>query len=177
MVSTTGEHYAYFELDEALHPMRRNCRQHSANLSTESRRIASLRLSPCCSWAAPAARSSWGHRESREADSLGERRANPCYLRRRPGLRLARRRNYIHGGCDPLPENAFGYVPTPALVAPIEFTLNIKDYATLGGYMDHVRSLDTIMSGDGRRHVSARPENPWPLSQQKARRSDSESKQ
>ncbi len=44
-----------------------------------------------------------------------------------------------------MPENAFGYVPTPALVAPIEFTLKIKDYAALGGYMDHVRPLDSIM--------------------------------
>ena len=43
-----------------------------------------------------------------------------------------------------MPENAFGYVPTPALVAPIEFTLKIKDYADLGGYMDHVRTLDSI---------------------------------
>ena len=44
-----------------------------------------------------------------------------------------------------MPENAFGYVPTPALVAPIEFTLKLTDYAALGGYMDHVRPLDSIM--------------------------------
>src|SRR4029077_3947253 len=44
-----------------------------------------------------------------------------------------------------LPENAFGYVPTPALVAPIEFTLKLQDYADLGGYMDHVRALASIM--------------------------------
>ena len=62
-----------------------------------------------------------------------------------------------------MPEHAFGYVPTPALVAPIEFTLKIKDYAALGGYMDHVRSLDSIMDGKGRRRLSANPENPWPL--------------
>ena len=43
-----------------------------------------------------------------------------------------------------MPENAFGYVPTPALVAPIEFTLKLSDYATLGGYMDHVRPLSSI---------------------------------
>ena len=28
-----------------------------------------------------------------------------------------------------LPANAFGYVPTPAIVAPIEFTLPVADYA------------------------------------------------
>jgi len=31
-----------------------------------------------------------------------------------------------------LPAGAFGYVPTPALVAPIEFTLKLSDYAALG---------------------------------------------
>ena len=35
-----------------------------------------------------------------------------------------------------LPENAFGYVPTPAIVAPIEFTLRLDDYAALGGHVD-----------------------------------------
>ena len=32
-----------------------------------------------------------------------------------------------------LPENAFGYVPTPALVAPIEFTLRLDDYRLWAG--------------------------------------------
>jgi 6-hydroxynicotinate reductase len=63
-----------------------------------------------------------------------------------------------------MPENAFGYVPTPALVAPIEFTLKLADYAALGGYMDSVRPLASIQQGDeGRRHVAARRENPWPM--------------
>ena len=40
-----------------------------------------------------------------------------------------------------LPENSFGYVPTPAIVAPIEFTLRLDDYAALGGHVDEVRPL------------------------------------
>src|SRR5437667_301583 len=59
-----------------------------------------------------------------------------------------------------MPENAFGYVPTPALVAPIEFTLKLADYGKLGGYMDHVRPLQSLVSD---RHVSAKADNPWPL--------------
>lgn len=43
-----------------------------------------------------------------------------------------------------MPEGAFGYVPTPALVAPIEFTLRLSDYAALGGHMDHVRPLASL---------------------------------
>ena len=43
-----------------------------------------------------------------------------------------------------MPAGAFGYVPTPALVAPIEFTLKLSDYAALGGHMDHVRPLSSL---------------------------------
>ena len=63
-----------------------------------------------------------------------------------------------------MPRNAFGYVPTPALVAPIEFTLKLADYAELGGHMESVRPLDSIISlTDGRRRVSSHVDNPWPL--------------
>jgi hypothetical protein len=40
-----------------------------------------------------------------------------------------------------LPKNAFGYVPTPALVAPVEFTMSRDDYERLGGHMADVRKL------------------------------------
>ena len=43
-----------------------------------------------------------------------------------------------------MPAGAFGYVPTPALVAPIEFTLRLADYAALGGHMDYVRPLSSL---------------------------------
>jgi len=76
-----------------------------------------------------------------------------------------------------MPEHAFGYVPTPALVAPIEFTLKIKHYAALGGYMDHVRSLDSIMNGKSRRRLSANPDNPWPQAPGKPPGSDPRSGQ
>ncbi|MCX5494005.1 6-hydroxynicotinate reductase [Kaistia dalseonensis] len=61
-----------------------------------------------------------------------------------------------------LPENAFGYVPTPALVAPIEFTLKLSDYEALGGYMDCVRPLSSL-TGEGRRSVVPHRDNPWPM--------------
>jgi len=44
-----------------------------------------------------------------------------------------------------MPTGSFGYVPTPALVAPIEFTLRSDDYATLGGYVGEVKSVDDIV--------------------------------
>ncbi|MGC1428763.1 MAG: 6-hydroxynicotinate reductase [Albidovulum sp.] len=50
-----------------------------------------------------------------------------------------------------MPSNAFGYVPTPALVAPIEFTLRLSDYEALGGHMDQVRRVEDIDSDIERR--------------------------
>jgi hypothetical protein len=62
-----------------------------------------------------------------------------------------------------VPENAFGYVPTPALVAPIEFTLRLADYAALEGHMDHVRSLASFGIREGQRQLPSHPDNPWPF--------------
>ena len=53
-----------------------------------------------------------------------------------------------------LPANAFGYVPTPALVAPIEFTLRRDDYRRLGGHMEHVRPLAEVAALKGTKRVA-----------------------
>jgi len=64
-----------------------------------------------------------------------------------------------------LPDNAFGYVPTPAIVGPIEFTMPREIYAELGGHVDHVKSLEDVLSGGGDRVrvTDWNAENPWPL--------------
>jgi hypothetical protein len=56
-----------------------------------------------------------------------------------------------------LPAGAFGYVPTPALVAPIEFTLKLSDYAALGGHMDHVRPLASLKDARATPSIGERP--------------------
>ena len=45
-----------------------------------------------------------------------------------------------------MPKNAFGYVPTPAPVAPIEFTLGADDDGALGGHMASVKRLDDVVA-------------------------------
>jgi hypothetical protein len=49
-----------------------------------------------------------------------------------------------------MPTGSFGYVPTPALVAPIEFSLRVSDYATLGGHMSEVKPVSSV-TGDTRK--------------------------
>jgi hypothetical protein len=61
-----------------------------------------------------------------------------------------------------MPEGSFGYVPTPALVAPIEFTLRLSDYAEIGGHMGAVRPLSSL-DAKSRARMAPRPDNPWPL--------------
>src|SRR3954471_58867 len=155
MVSTTGEHHAYFELDEALRPVEKEL----PTLLTES--VA--RIKENCEPALCTVLFMGGAGGSLRAGVT----ENPVRLTHSVRDALTR----VTCGGAPVyvwpgggitfmvdvtrtPELAFGYVPTPALVAPIEFTLNIKDYAALGGYMDHVRSLDSIMDGKGQRRVS-----------------------
>ena len=71
-----------------------------------------------------------------------------------------------------MPDNSFGTVPTPAIIAPIEFSMRLDDYAALGGHVDHVMPLDKALArgawqDDGaptaREWRRADGVNPWPL--------------
>ncbi len=72
-----------------------------------------------------------------------------------------------------MPAHAFGSVPTPAIVAPLEFTMRLADYRAMGGHMDYVKPLDQAMR-TGSYHVDGAPRalqllpdqgrNPWPTS-------------
>ena len=70
-----------------------------------------------------------------------------------------------------MPDNSFGYVPTPALVAPIEFSMSRDEYLALGGYEDHIRPLENVMREGGLYGVRSMPwegNNPWPLAERMA---------
>eukprot|EP01035_Chromulina_nebulosa_P003783 gene3783-5175_t len=45
-----------------------------------------------------------------------------------------------------MPAGSFGHVPTPALVAPIEFTLPRDLYARLGGHIGRIRPLAEVLA-------------------------------
>ena len=73
-----------------------------------------------------------------------------------------------------MPDNSFGTVPTPAIVAPMEFSMRLDDYCALGGHMGHVRTLADVLArgawhSDGaptaRRFEAIAPVNAWPLGQ------------
>ena len=161
MVSTTGEHYAYYELDEQLRPVEKEL-PGVLQLSVE-------RIKENCEPALCTVLFMGGAGGSLRAGVT----ENPVKLTHSVRDALTRvtcggAPVYVWPGggitimvdVSRMPENAFGYVPTPALVAPIEFTLKLADYGKLGGYMDHVRPLQSLVSD---RHISAKADNPWPL--------------
>jgi hypothetical protein len=86
-----------------------------------------------------------------------------------------------------LPENAFGYVPTPALVAPIEFTMRREDYEALGGHMKHVMALAEARAGKkaiqndhvlaGQKGAASKQGVPWPTDERHFGRSKAAKKE
>lgn len=64
-----------------------------------------------------------------------------------------------------MPAKSFGYVPTPAIVAPIEFTLTKDLYIEIGGHRGDIVSFDAVaraLAGTARVE-NFDPENPWPF--------------
>ncbi|TWG97056.1 hypothetical protein L598_002300000430 [Mesorhizobium sp. J18] len=168
MVSTTGEQFAYYELDDELKPVRKP-------FPDRLRKSVDL-IEDNCEPALCTVLFMAGAGGSLRAGVT----ENPVNLTRSVhGLKT-----YVTCGGAPvyiwpgggitlmvdvtrLPENAFGYVPTPALVAPIEFTMRRDDYLALGGYVDEIRSLDDVLARGGeyfneRRIAGSPPGNPWP---------------
>ncbi|WP_170134864.1 6-hydroxynicotinate reductase [Acuticoccus kandeliae] len=147
MVSTTGEQFAYFTLDENLAPQ-------PAPLTPPLEAVVE-RIAENCEPATCSVLFMGGAGGSLRAGVT----ENPVALTRSVRRALTRvtcggAETYIWPGGGitvmvdvlDMPENAFGYVPTPALVAPIEFTMTRDDYAALGGHVDEIRTLDDVLS-------------------------------
>ncbi len=152
MVSTTGEQHAFYRLDESLRPVQ-------AELP-ETLRVSVERITENCEPALCTVLFMAGAGGSLRAGVT----ENPVRLTRsvRDALTTVTAGGapvYVWPGggitfmvdVTLLPLNAFGYVPTPAIVAPIEFTLRMEDYVALGGYADEVRSLEDVVRRHGER--------------------------
>ena len=163
MVSTTGEQYAYYELDASLSPQPKPI---PARLKASADLIAENCEPSVCSVLFM-------------GGAGGSLRAgvteNPVRLTHSVKSALT---NVTCGGAETyvwpgggitvmvdvmdMPTQSFGYVPTPALVAPIEFTLRVSDYKALGGHVDHIVSIEEIKQ-DTARKVQKNPRVRDPL--------------
>jgi hypothetical protein len=68
-----------------------------------------------------------------------------------------------------MPERSFGWVPTPAIVAPIEFTMRADDYARLGGHVDRVVPVAEAVARAQAKVLAWDAGNPWPIEPAAAR--------
>jgi hypothetical protein len=164
MVSTTGEHAAWFVLDDQLRPVPAPM---PGPITDVVARIGENCEPALCSIVFM-------------AGAGGSLRAgvteNPVRLTRSVRQEVTRVTSggapvYVWPGggitymvdVTAMPEGSFGYVPTPALVAPLEFTMPLAAYRAMGGHVDHVRSLESLRDIE---RLEARPwlaSNPWPL--------------
>ncbi len=152
MISTTGEQWAYFILDDDLEPQ-------PAEITPELLVVAE-RIAENCEPSLCSVLFMGGAGGSLRAGVT----ENPVRLTRSVKESLT---HVSCGGAEAyvwpgggitvmvdvmdMPTNSFGYVPTPALVAPIEFTLRREDYGTLGGHMEHIQPVAEVVTRDVRR--------------------------
>ena len=152
MVSTTGEQWAYYELDADLKPI--------ATVAPATLRASAERIAENCEPSLCSVLFMGGAGGSLRAGVT----ENPVRLTQSVKAALtyvscggAAAYVWPGGGITvmadvmKMPSNAFGYVPTPALVAPIEFTLRLSDYAALGGHIDRVQPVASVLTPDIRR--------------------------
>lgn len=163
MVSTTGDDAAWFVLDDALKPVPKlmpepvqrvverigeNCEPSLATVLFVAGAGGSLRA---------------GVTENpvlltRSIKNMLVRVTSggaPCYIW--PGGGIT-----VMADVAQMPDASFGTVPTPAIVAPIEFTMSRENFAALGGHLDQVLPLETVLQ-DTRHEVRPWPMgNPWP---------------
>jgi hypothetical protein len=164
MVSTTGEHAGWFVLDEALTPR-------SAPMP-DAIAAAVARIGENCEPALCSVLFMAGAGGSLRAGAT----QNPVLLTRSV---QAGRTRVTSGGAPVyiwpgggitymvdvarMPARAFGSVPTPALVAPIEFTLPLSDYARLGGHIGRVRRIEDVVRAHRPRSVTLPTGTDFPL--------------
>jgi len=162
MVSTTGEQSGYYVLDDELKPVEQEL---PAALKPSVERIAEN-----CEPALSTVLFMAGAGGSLRAGAT----ENPVKLTRSVKDMLT----YVSCGGAPayvwpgggitfmadvsaMPKKAFGYVPTPAIVAPIEFTMRREDYAALGGHMGAIVEASEALMKAGRRE-SGHGQSAWP---------------
>jgi hypothetical protein len=146
MVSTTGQDSAWFVLDDALRPV-------PAEMPPAVRLVVD-RIGENCEPALCSVLFMGGAGGSLRAGVT----VNPVRLTRSVRAALTRvtcggAPVYVWAGGGitvmvdvlALPDKSFGYVPTPALVLPIEFTLPLAQYAAIGGHMKNVVSVQQVL--------------------------------
>lgn len=163
MVSTTGEQYAYFELDADLQPQPKDMPiklRQSAELIAENCEpsVCSVIFMGGAGGSLRAGVTENPVRLTKSVkDSLTHVSCGGAQAYVWPGGGIT-----VMADILDMPTNSFGHVPTPALVAPIEFTMRVSDYENLGGHMDEVQCVASIETEEARK-IGLVPEDHNPM--------------
>tara|TARA_R110002020_G_scaffold95357_37_gene228856 strand:+ start:2120 stop:3601 length:1482 start_codon:yes stop_codon:yes gene_type:complete len=151
MVSTTGEQYGYYELDSDLVPQKKpmpDALMRTAELIAENCEpsVCSVLFMGGAGGSLRAGVTENPVRLTRSVrDALTHVSCGGAEAYVWPGGGIT----FMVDVLD-MPTQSFGYVPTPALVAPIEFTLRVSDYKALGGYADQIKPVASVRQVDAR---------------------------
>ena len=150
MVSTTGDQYGYYILDEDLQP-----RPH--DLPAALRPSVDLIGENCEAALCTVLFMGGAGGSLRSGVTRNPVRLTRSVQAKRTTVTIGGASAYVWpgGGITVMtdvmdtPDAAFGYVPTPAIVAPLEFTTTLEEYRRLGGHDDAVRTLEDILVHGG----------------------------
>jgi hypothetical protein len=163
MLSTTGEQYGYFELNDALEPEPREIPERlkaSADLIAENCEpsITSVLFMGGAGGSLRAGVTENPVRLTRSVrDSLTFVSCGGAEAYVWPGGGITIMVDVLE-----MPQRSFGYVPTPALVAPVEFTMRVADYSALGGHVEEIRRIGDVPLETARK-VAAAERQPDPM--------------
>lgn len=147
ITSTTGEHAEWYVLDDALTPRR-------ADMPDAASAVVALIAENCepsvatilfVAGAGGSLRSGVTGNPVRLTEAIKRSLVNvtcggaPAYIWPGGGITLM-------VDVARMPNKSFGTVPTPAIVAPIEFSMRRSDYLALGGHADYVRPLAQVLA-------------------------------
>jgi len=166
MVSTTGDQYGYYVLDDDLKPVQQsilpatvqetvaivaeNCEPAMVSVLFMGGAGGSLRAGVTTN----PVRLTRSVKDALTHVSCG---GAPAYVW--PGGGIT-----VMADVTKMPSNSFGYVPTPAIVAPIEFSMRLEDYRALGGHMDAIVPIEQAVEL-AERKIAPLAEGAWPTAE------------
>jgi hypothetical protein len=150
MVSTTGEHAGYYRLDAALRPVE----QEMPPALAETVELIAENCEPAlcnvlfAAGAGGSLRAGVTRNPVRLTQSVKALKTQvtcggaPAWIWPGGGITLM-------VDVMRMPDRSFGYVPTPALVAPLEFTVTREEYVALGGHEGAIRRVEDVLAAGG----------------------------
>jgi len=146
ITETTAEHAAMFRL-------KRNGRFEEIGLAAEAERAVEMIASTCEPSRVSAIFVGGSGGSARAGVTRIPVKLNQAIHQNRAKLTVGGAPTYILPGggitflvdVEKVMVRAFTYVPTPATVVPLEYTMKLNEYLEIGGHKEHIRKLEEVL--------------------------------